>query len=164
MQLFIQVVNGEPFEHPMALENLQQLIPGFDPENPPEGFVRFERVECPRVATPFEREISSYKLVDGVFKDVWEVVPLTEEEKAAKKQELTDRIFAIIEMRKKFAEDMIANGPEDNKANWQGYLQKLNDWVLVDVLDPQIPIAKENGAPMVLLNTDEPGSAPNVIG
>jgi len=43
MELYIQVKDGKPFEHPLADWNMAANFPGLDPKNPPDGFARFVR-------------------------------------------------------------------------------------------------------------------------
>jgi len=88
MELFIQIKDGQPFEHPIFGDNFRQAFPDIDINNLPPEFARFERVESP-VLGEYETLVSkdsTYKLVDGVYKDVWQKRDMTAEEREVKKQ------------------------------------------------------------------------------
>jgi hypothetical protein len=84
MELFIQIKDGQPFEHPIFGDNFREAFPNVDTNNLPLEFARFERIECPYVAGLFEVDIVSYQWVGNVVKDVWALRPMTQEEKDAK--------------------------------------------------------------------------------
>ena len=44
MELFIRLVNGEPFEHPIMGDNFREAFPHIDTDNLPSEFARFLRV------------------------------------------------------------------------------------------------------------------------
>jgi hypothetical protein len=82
--LFIQIRNGGPFEHPVTESNLRLFYPDFDDNNPPEGFVRFIRNPEPSIG-PFQTLVGAYyEKVDGVWQDVYHIRDLTPVEKAQK--------------------------------------------------------------------------------
>lgn len=92
MELFIRVVNGQPFEHPILGDNFRAAFPDVDVNNLPPEFARFERVVAPKLR-PYETvhpDDPTYELVDGVYKDVWHKRDMTPEEIAAKQQETKD--------------------------------------------------------------------------
>ena len=84
MELYIQIKDGQPFEHPIVNDNFCQAFPEIDVNNLPENFARFERIECPNNAGVYEIDVVSYQWVNGIVKDVWTVRPMTQEEKDAK--------------------------------------------------------------------------------
>lgn len=81
MELFIRIKDGQPFEHPISGGNFRQAFPDVDVNNLPSEFARFERVPCPSLvyATLNSKE-TTYQLVDGVVKDVWDITPMTQQE------------------------------------------------------------------------------------
>jgi hypothetical protein len=88
MELYIRVKDGQPFQNPIFGDNFRQAFPNVDVNNLPPEFARFERIERPElgeyeVLDPAE---SVYKLVDGVYKDVWHKRNMTAEEREATKQ------------------------------------------------------------------------------
>jgi len=84
MNLYIQLQNGEPVNHPIMEDNLRQAFPEMDLNNLPETFARFERV-VPTVLGIYEiSEGATYEWVDGVVKDVHHRRAMTLEERTAK--------------------------------------------------------------------------------
>jgi len=84
MNLYIQLQNGEPINHPIVEDNLRQAFPEMDLDNLPETFARFERVLGTGVGTYEVSEGATYEWVDGVVKDVHHVRAMTAEERTAK--------------------------------------------------------------------------------
>ncbi len=90
MNLYIQLQNGEPVNHPILEENLTQAFPGIDLNNLPDTFARFERV-VPTMLGIYEiSEGATYEWVDGIVKDVYHRRAMTTEERTAKQ----DRVKA----------------------------------------------------------------------
>lgn len=83
MELYIRIVDGQPFEHPIMGDNFRQAFPDVDTNNLPAGFARFERLECNVVPGIFEHARVRYEWVGNVVKDVWFIEPMTPEEKEA---------------------------------------------------------------------------------
>lgn len=81
MELFIRLENGEPFEHPILGDNFRQAFPDVNVDDLPNWVARFERVEPP---TPgeYQKLALHYGWVDGIVKDVWTFVEMTDEERA----------------------------------------------------------------------------------
>jgi len=92
MKLFIQIKDGQPFEHPIVHDNFCQAFPAIDTVNLPLGFVQFERIEKPNTCGIFEVEDCFYQWVGGVVKDVWVVRAMTNEETVAKQAEMDENI------------------------------------------------------------------------
>jgi len=87
MNLFIQIENGQPVNHPAFEDNLIQAF-GAIPDHW-EQFVRVER-PIPSVYEILESDQPSYQKVDGIWTDVWSLRPMTEAEIAAKQQTVKD--------------------------------------------------------------------------
>ena len=84
MNLYIQLQNGEPVNHPIMEDNLRQAFPDMDLNNLPDTFARFERV-VPTMLGIYEiSEGATYEWVDGIVKDVHHRRAMTEEERTAK--------------------------------------------------------------------------------
>jgi hypothetical protein len=88
MRLFIQIRDGQPYEHPIFGDNFIQAFPHIDPDNLPPEFALFERIENPRVANTYQVDEVTYQWVGGIVKDVWTVREMTVEEKAVVKEKL----------------------------------------------------------------------------
>lgn len=76
MKLYIRMVDGKPYEHPITEVNMRQAFRKVNLDNLPPDFLPFERV--PRPAPDAGKRIVSatvrYEVIDGVVKDVWTVV------------------------------------------------------------------------------------------
>lgn len=85
MELFIRIVDGKPFEHPIFGDNFRQAFPDIDTNNLPPQFARFERVPKPSlVYATLNNPEPTYQWIDGVVKDVWDITQMSEEQKAEK--------------------------------------------------------------------------------
>lgn len=76
MELFIQIKDGQPFEHPIHGANFRAAFPDIDVNNLPPNFARFIRIPKPK---PDEgkcivKSTCTYQWDGDVVKDVWEVV------------------------------------------------------------------------------------------
>jgi hypothetical protein len=88
LELYIQIRNGQPHEHPIFADNFRAAFPGVDTENLPNTFAKFVRVDQPAI-DPYEvYEGVTYQWFDGVVKDVHVVRSMTDEERTAKTREL----------------------------------------------------------------------------
>lgn len=165
MELYIQIKDGQPFEHPIFVDNFKEAFPHLDVNNLPPEFARFERIEQPNTAGLFQVEEVSYQWVDGVVKDVWTAREMTDVERAEKTAQLTEEILYGIEQRKVYAQDRVINGPDETtRQAFADYLAVLNAYVLKDVVNPNIPYSPRTTIDGIVLPLDTPGSAPNVIG
>lgn len=84
MELFIQIRNGEPYEHPIFGDNFRDAFPHIDPDNLPPEFARFVRVERPQPDGAYRKVVGRYAWDGGVVVDAWENIDMTPEEKAEK--------------------------------------------------------------------------------
>lgn len=80
MELFIQIRDGKPFEHPILGSNFREAFPHLDVNNLPPNFAKFERVDPPEYGVYETLRGPSYEWIDGIIKDVWYVRPMTEQE------------------------------------------------------------------------------------
>lgn len=84
MELFIQIKDGKPFEHPILADNFFAVFPGVDPNNLPSEFAKFVRVAPPKIGVYENYEGLTYEMIDGVCTDVHYVVPMTQEQRLQK--------------------------------------------------------------------------------
>jgi len=84
MELFIRIKDGQPFEHPILGDNFRQVFPDVDVNNLPPEFAHFVRVEPPVVGVYENYTGVTYEFIDGVYKDVHHVEPMTEQQKLEK--------------------------------------------------------------------------------
>lgn len=87
MELFIQIKNGQPFEHPISEDNFRQVFSNIDTNNLPESFARFVRSEAPVVGVYEVHDGVTYEWQDGLVTDLHHVRSMTSEEVAAKQDE-----------------------------------------------------------------------------
>jgi hypothetical protein len=90
VELYIEVKNGVPTNHPALKENLIAAFKAL-----PEGWEPFVRVERPVLAFDEMLESASpaYQQVDGVWTDVWAVQTLTINEIEAKKEAVKQAVL-----------------------------------------------------------------------
>lgn len=93
MELFIQLQNGQPLEHPIFADNFVQAFPEVDTENLPSTFARFVRVAPPDVGVYEVYEGVTYEWQGDVVTDVHHVRPMTSEE-ILQKQEAVQVFWA----------------------------------------------------------------------
>jgi hypothetical protein len=87
MNLYIQIENGQPINHPAFEQNLIEAF-GEIPSNW-EAFIRVER-PTPTIYQVFDNEETIYAKVNGVWTDVWSLRDMTEQEVTAKQQGVID--------------------------------------------------------------------------
>jgi hypothetical protein len=73
MELYIQVVDGQPINHPILGDNFRQAFPDVDTDNLPDTFARFERIPCPAASEGMiiTNAECRYEWNNGTVKDVW---------------------------------------------------------------------------------------------
>lgn len=87
MNLYIQVQDGQPINHPAFEDNLLQAFGAI-----PENWEPFVRVVCPVPPTYqiFESQEPIYQKVNNVWTDVWLLRNMTDTEKTTKQQEVKE--------------------------------------------------------------------------
>ena len=87
MKFFIQIKDGQPFEHPIYPDNFFQVFPNADENKLPDGFAKFEKLDPPTIDEFEMFDGSFYEMQsDGVVREMWAVRAMTDEEKTAKIQ------------------------------------------------------------------------------
>lgn len=166
MDLVIQIVDGKPYQHPMALENLRMLMPdanvSFD--NLPPGYAKFIRVLKPRKCGLFQVEECHYDWVDGVVKDIWVARDMTPEERSNRQQELYVTAVRHKASNMQFAQKQIdeATSDEDRQV-WQTYFDALAATEL-SLQKYSMPVFPRKNAQGLWINNNLSGSMPNVTG
>lgn len=139
LELYIQIKDGKPHEHPILGNNFREAFPDVDTENlPADRFAKFIRVQPPE-AGAYEVVELTYDWVDGVVKDIWAIRPMTEEEKAAKFEQMSLEAYAHRDQLIERCNEMIiqVTEPYGNQA-WRETLAELIVWKL-ETLDPITP-------------------------
>ena len=81
MELFILIVDGQPFGYPMSDDDLKQEYPNVDINNLPTEFARVVSVDMPPVGIYEIYEGTAYELNNNVCTEVHYVRQMTDEEK-----------------------------------------------------------------------------------
>jgi len=164
MELYIQIRDGQPYEHPILGDNFREAFPHIDVNNLPPEFARFERLPNPEIATTYQVNAVSYQWENGVVKDVWSVREMTQEEKAQKTQEIVDNIYRALTIRKEITQTQIDSNTGVVQEAWETHLQALNAWALIDPENPRFPPAPRIAEDGSVLQVTAPGAEPDVIG
>lgn len=81
MNLYIRLINGQPFEHPILEENFQMAFPHIDVNNLPPEFAKFERIQPTPAKYEKPSSVTYVLQQDGVVRDVWSYQEMTDAEK-----------------------------------------------------------------------------------
>jgi hypothetical protein len=166
MRFFIQVVDGQPHQHPILEDNMREAFPGIDLDNLPEGFAEFIRLDPADVPLGYyEAHVEQY-VWDGAFvRDNWGVRPMTTEEHDAK-------FAAGVAMFETSRAALIERGvyewfsaPTQEIADaWLMYIAELDALVCEDPAGTQFPRPPRILEDGTVVTTNSSGVAPNVIG
>jgi len=166
MMCLIKIVDGQPFEHPMLIDNYLQAYPNTDLQNLPAGLAWFERKLRPELpeGSMFVDEQSVYEFDGTVWTDVWRIRDKTDAEKAADEQHRVELYHKYAQTIKSYFEEELAKcTTEANSAIVQNILDAINA-TLADATGtltlPPLP-KKDKDGNWSTINTS--GSAPNVI-
>ena len=148
LELYIQIRDGHPFEHPIFADNFKMAFPDVNiNELPTDQFAKFIRVDALAPDTYEVYEGVTYQWVDGIVKDVHSVRPMTDEERAIKDVELAELAARNANARHQMRMDRCqtaANETEDatQKQLWLDCLAAHQVWVLesVDPITPAFPL------------------------
>lgn len=147
LELYIQIRNGEPYEHPIFADNFKMAFPDVNVNDlPADQFAKFIRVDAPVPDTYEVYEGVTYQWVDGVVKDVHSVRPMTDEERAAKNVEIAELATQAANTLHQIRMDRCqktADETEDatQKQLWLDCLAAHQAWVLesVNPITPAFP-------------------------
>ena len=90
IRCFVRIVDGQVDGHPVLASNFKRAFPDCDIDAGPlpDGWARFDRPEPPLLGPYDVSKSSVYGQVDGIWTDVWAVVPMTEDQKIAKQNDV----------------------------------------------------------------------------
>jgi len=88
MNLYIEIENNTPINHPYNEDNLLMVYPGIDLDNSP-NFCKFIRVASPIPKWDEVVEGPEYKITDGICYDVWTVSKIADETRQQMLADLT---------------------------------------------------------------------------
>ena len=148
LELYIQIRDGQPYEHPIFADNFREAFPGIDTNDlPTDRFAKFIRVAPPVLDTHEVYEGVTYQWVDGIVKDVHLVRQMTDEERAEKDallaQEAIGRANYALRSRMERCQQT-ADETEDatQKQYWLDCLEAHKLWVMesADPIAPMFPL------------------------
>jgi hypothetical protein len=144
MELFIKIVGGQPFEHPMVGKNFRQAFPDVDVNNLPAEFARFERVAPPKIKYSQLAVGPVYQWVDGVVKDVWTIQDLEGAALAEKEQIQAEYLNSIHRRYLLVTQTLLAQETDPVAVqDLNSWIAALSTWTLTDYEKPGIPNASE---------------------
>jgi len=132
MKLYIQVENGQTVNHPAFEDNLIQAFGSI-----PSNWEPFDRIERP-VPNVYEILVSdrpTYEKIDGRWKDIWVVRPMTAEEKTEKQNAVKQKWSQIGFASWVFDEDSCSFKPpvprptDGKNYRWD---EPTTSWILVE--------------------------------
>ena len=140
MNLYIQIENGQPINHPAIEENLIHAF-GSIPEgwNP---FIRIQQEDANLTVGMYQKAIDSYGLSsDGItWQDVWTVVDMTEEEKNQKIKNQLLKCENYLDNVKLNTQKAIDELIDQNQIDvLKRYLSLLNAVTFTDPLNAVVP-------------------------
>lgn len=140
IELYIQLRDGQPHEHPIFGDNFRQAFPDVDVNNlPTSRFAKFIRITQPIPGTFEVYEGVTYEWDGDIVKDVHHVRPMTEEERAAKTEEILADLDRARLARIAFTNDiLLTDTSESAQTAWLDCLTKLEAWKL-ETIDPLWP-------------------------
>ena len=140
MELFIQIKNGKPFEHPILGENFRQVFPDVDLNNLPNWVARFIRKEK-RPTQLFEvYEGVTYEWDGDCVVDLHHFRPMTDQEKEKLFTDAETEYKQFLNQEFASAQQEILSATETNKLHWQNYMNAISAWSLLDVENPNLPV------------------------
>ena len=149
MDCFIRIVDGKPFEHPIHPDNFKDAFPEIDPNNLPEGFAYFKRVEKPFNPNPFKLHDCEYKLVgSNTWGDVWTERDATPEEEVAIKIDLDRQVRELKIIYRDVATSTFSSTTNtDIRTFCTNYINTLEQYNITDyrsIAVPQPPLLDAN--------------------
>lgn len=144
LELYIQLRDGQPHEHPIFADNFREAFPDVDTDSlPSDRFAKFVRVEQPQIGTYEVYEGVTYEWFDGTVKDAHNVRQMTDEERTAKTAELTDVANQEKLDRIALCNAMLTKETDETAQTlWLDCLSAHEAWVLegVDPITPAFPL------------------------
>lgn len=162
--LFIQIRDGQPYQHPIFGDNLREAFPDIDTNNLPEGFAKFIRHAPDLQVGPYEVLVEDYVWNGDSVEDNWSVRPMTEAEAAEVKATAIESIERDRSVLLAAAESELDSFNAEDKIIWQKYIDDLKSFTYIDPLDAKLPATPRRNTDGTLVSIDAPGTAPDVTG
>lgn len=140
LELYIQIRDGQPHEHPIFADNFKLAFPQVNINDLPlDRFAKFIRIAQPEIGTYEVYEGVTYEWADGVVKDVHHVRAMTDEERAAKVEQLNAEAEQTKLDRIAFINDTLTKETDEiAQTLWLDCLTAHEAWQLISV-DPITP-------------------------
>lgn len=170
MELFIQLRDGVPVEHPIFGDNFRDAFPDIDTKNLPPQFARFERLLPPDATTlgEFETYDTSYawfgKGKRRCVRDVFTKRPMNEMERAQKAADISAHWTNMLAQMIPAAQATAERYDGEVKEMWLHYAKALEDAEVTDPLSFMPPPAPRRDDQGKWSYVTDSGSAPDVIG
>lgn len=153
MNLYIQIQDGKPWQHPLLEDNVLQAWPEIDLNNLPANLARFRRHQQPVSSVlpvgNFQVPVCSYELAnDGVYEDTWTVREMDDDERRVTTKARKNAVAADLAALKELATVRIETTTGDVQTAWQTCLDLLNSLDTSDPFNvawPAIPRVDEDG-------------------
>jgi len=164
INLYIQLENGQPINHPMFEEHLLAAYPDIDLTNTID-FAPFIRTELPTL-TLLQVAVPNHVLMDDgkTYTDAYSVRDMDAEEVAQITSDYNAGIKSSIESYIDYANANIADADINDLPIWQTYLDAITAFTYTNpftAVVPRPPYKDKNGN---LMSTSNAGAKPNVIG
>jgi len=124
MELYIQIKNEQPFEHPILGDNFRQAFPDIDTNNLPATFAKFTRLTEPVFGIYEVYAGCTYEWEGDQITDVHHVRAMTAAEKTVRQDEVkanwAERGFAswVFNESTCFFDPPTPHPSDDKKYNW----------------------------------------------
>lgn len=149
-ELYIQLRDGEPYEHPILAGNMREAFPDIDLGSlPKDRFARFIRLPKPPLGRSKVYDKTTYVWDGDVVTDFHHARELTAEELAEQEAELAARVQEAKDTRVAFINQILSAGlSKEAELVWLECLDKHQAWELdkdAPAPMPPFPYKDENG-------------------
>lgn len=149
-ELYIQIRNGQPYEHPILADNFREAFPDVDVAAlPNEHFARFIRLPKPPLGAGQVYGETTYEWDGDVVTDVHHAREMTDGERAERQNEMRANAYKFRDDRIAFIKDMLSvNMSAEGQQLWVDCLRKHEAWELNEAAPmpmPLFPYKDENG-------------------
>lgn len=145
-ELYIQIRDGQPYEHPIMADNFKEAFPDVDvTQLPNDRFARFVRLPKPPAPQGKIYGSTTYAWDGNVVTDVHHFRVMTGEELDAQQAETLANVARFKEARIKLITEMLNVGlSEEGRQLWTECLEKHQLWM---ENEPHIPTNPAPGFP-----------------